>query len=80
MLEGGLLSLCIQEISADECRKLVGVGADGASSSIASHGLKGLVEGHLDWFLWMWCMAHRLELALKDALKGIYSFRLEMLM
>lgn len=54
---------------ADECKKLVGVGTDGASSNIAAHGLKGLVEEHLDWIFWMWCMAHRLELAVRDALK-----------
>lgn len=48
----------------------MGVGTDGASSNIAAHGLKGLVEGHLDCFLGMSCMAHHLELAVKDALKG----------
>ena len=50
VLEGGLQSLGIQEISAEECKKLVGVGTDGASSNIAAHGLKGLVEGRLDCF------------------------------
>ena len=29
-------------------------------------GLKGLVEYELDW---MWCLAHCLELAIKDALR-----------
>ena len=52
VLEGGLQSLGIQEILAEECKKLVGVGTDSASSNIAAHGLKGLVEGRLDCFFW----------------------------
>ena len=70
MLEGGLQSLGINEVSAEKCQKLVGVGTDGAASNIATSGLKGLVEGRLGWIFWMWCLAHRLELAIKDALKG----------
>ena len=70
VLEEGLQRLGIKEVSADECKKLVGVGTDGAASNIAAAGLKGLVERRLDCFLWMWCLAHRLELAVKDALKG----------
>lgn len=49
--------------------KLIGLGTDGASVNVAASGLKGFVEGHLSWFFWMWCMAHRLELAIKDVLK-----------
>ena len=62
--------LGIQEVSPEECKKLVGVGTDGAAANIAVSGLKGLVEGQLEWVFWMWCMAHRMELAIKDALKG----------
>ena len=29
-----------------------------------------VVEKQVPWVYWMWCMAHRLELAIKDALKG----------
>ena len=70
VLEGSLQGLGIQELSLDKCKKLVGVGTDGAAANIAASGLKGLVEGQLGWVFWMWCMAHRLELAIKDALKG----------
>ena len=49
---------------------LVGIGTDGASVNIAVAGLKGLVEGELQQIFWMWCLAHRQELALKDAPKG----------
>ena len=49
---------------------LVGISTDGASVNIVAAGLKGLVEGELQWIFWMWCLAHRQELALKNALKG----------
>ena len=70
VLEGGLRGIGIEEVSAEQCKKLVGVGTDGASANIAASGLKGLVEEHLPWVFWMWCMAHQLELAVNDALKG----------
>ena len=47
----------------------MGIGTDGASANIAAAGLKGLVEKHLPWVYWMWCMAYCLELAVCDALK-----------
>ena len=46
------------------------IGTDGASANVAVCGLKGLVEERLSWIFWMWCLAHRLELAIKDALKA----------
>ena len=70
VLESGLQGLGISEISAELCKNLVGVGTDGASANIAAAGLKCLVERRLSWVFWMWCMAHRLELAVKDALKS----------
>jgi hypothetical protein len=32
--------------------------------------LKKLVEEKLNWVFWIWCLAHHLELTVKDALKG----------
>ena len=49
--------------------RIVGIGSDGASTNNA-RGLKGLVESQCEWIFWMWCLAHRLQLAVKDALKG----------
>ena len=49
---------------------MIGIATDGASSNIAKQGLKGLVESKVPWIFWMWYLAHRLELAIKDALKG----------
>ena len=70
VLENGLRCLGINEISAEKCHKLVGIGTDGASANIGGSALKGLVESHVPWIFWMWCMAHRLELAVRDALKS----------
>ena len=70
VLESGLQGVGIQEVSGEQCKKLIGIGTDGASANIAACRLKGLVEERLPWVFWMWCMAHRLELAVKDALKG----------
>ena len=68
-LKDALLRLGISELDATHCSKLVGVGSDGAAANIARAGLKGLVEEQLEWIFWMWCLAHRIELAVKDALK-----------
>ena len=54
---------------------------DETNTSVVAAGLKGLEEKEIPWVLWMWCLAHRLELAVKDALTNT-SFSLigEMLM
>ena len=70
VLEGALQILGIQAVDGTHCRKLVGIATDGASANIAGGGLKGLVESKLNWIFWMWCLAHRIELAIKDALNG----------
>ena len=40
------------------------------SANVAGNGLNGMMEKKLPSLFWMWCMAHRLELDVKDALKG----------
>ena len=49
---------------------LEGIGTDDASVNISAAKLKGLAE-ELQWIFWMWCLAHRQELALKD--KGCFE-------
>ena len=68
-LQEALKCLGINEIDVTECKQVVGFGTDGESSDIASAGLEGLPEENLPWVYWMWCLAHRLELAVSDALK-----------
>ena len=65
-----LQSLGITAVSRSEATKLVGIGSDRAAANVAGAGLKGLVEDEFPWIFWMWCLAHRLELAITDTLKG----------
>ena len=69
VLQTALQGLGISTISREECAKIVGIGTDGAAANIAGAGLKGLVDKEIPWVVWLWCMAHRLELAVKDALR-----------
>ena len=69
-LEATLGMLHIPSLTEDDCTKLIGVGTDGASANVARKGLKGLIGKRLPWVYWSWCLAHRLELAVKDALKS----------
>ncbi len=72
VLETILKHVGIDSLDSSKCHRLVGIRTDGASANIAARGLKGLVEKPLPWIFWMWCLAHRLELAIKDALKGTF--------
>ena len=72
VLVQALKKLGIEEVDVDHCKQLIGIGTDGTSANIANAGLKGIVESKLEWIVWMWCLAHRLELGIKDALKGTY--------
>ena len=77
----GRLGISEVQMSPEHCHQLVGIGTDGATPNVAAGGLKGLVEKELPWIFWMWCFAHRLELAVKDALKDtVFSEIDEMLL
>ena len=52
--------------------KLIGFGCDGISVNIAGNGLKGYLENNCPWIVTFWCLAHHLELSMKDALKSTY--------
>lgn len=67
-MQNGLGWLGIKAIDAKECKKLVGIGTDGPAVNISA--LKGKVQDYIPWVYWTWCLAHRLELAIKDALQG----------
>ena len=47
-------------------------GCDGASVNIGAGGLRGSLEKSVPWVVVFWCLAHRLELSLKDALKDTF--------
>lgn len=63
-----LSDLSITEVSMSECKNLVGFGTNGAAVNISKLGLKGLIEKELQWIFWMWYLADRLELSVKDSL------------
>ena len=71
-LQSGLRQLGIEatDAAAGDCKKIVELELMGAAANIFSGGFKGLVERKLHWVFWTWCLAHRLELAVKDVLKG----------
>ena len=51
--------------------KLVGFGADGASVNRGNkQSVKAILKEENPWLTFGWCVAHHLELAQKDSLKG----------
>ena len=50
--------------------KLIGFGCDGASVNMGANALKGCLQSEHPWIVTFWCLAHRLELSLKDALQN----------
>lgn len=48
--------------------KLIGFGCDGANVNMGNNGVKGLIQSDRPWVVTIWCLAHRLELAIRDAL------------
>lgn len=51
--------------------KLIGFGADGATVNRGNkEGVISVINRESPWVVYVWCIAHRLELSLKDALTG----------
>ena len=51
--------------------KLVGFGADGTSVNMGNReGVIAILRKELPWIIFNWCLSHRLELAVKEALNG----------
>ena len=67
MLWGGIVTYGI-----DVPHKLIGFGCDGTNVNMGERALKCLLQGHKPWLMVCWCMAHRLELAIKDGLHGTF--------
>lgn len=66
--------LCVSALSYlsldDKPGKLIGFGCDGASVNMGANALRGCLESDRPWIVTIWCLSHRLELSLKDALHG----------
>ena len=52
--------------------KMIGFGCDGTNANIAQGGLRGLLSHEMPWVFVFWCLAHRLELSVKGALKPTF--------
>jgi hypothetical protein len=58
--------------------KLIGVGCDGTNVNMGTTGgLKGLLRETMPWVVVFWCMAHRLELVLKDTLRQTFFVQVD---
>ncbi len=63
-------------LNVDQFPVLVGAGTDGASVNVGAHGgMKAKLQSGSPWRFSSWCFAYRLELACKDALLLVPSFR-----
>ena len=51
-------------------KKLIGFNSNGASVNGNTSSVKVILRENSPWIVFIWCIAHRLELALKDALSG----------
>ena len=67
------LERAMQYVEIDDWKtKMIGFGCDGASANIAEGGLKGILTREVPWIFMFWCLAHRLELSVKDALQSTF--------
>ena len=63
----------VKYMGADDWKtKLIGFGCDGTNANMADGGLKGMLKKAVPWVIVFWCLGHRLELSLKDALKTTF--------
>ena len=63
---------CFEDLGVDNYEeKLIGFCADGANVNKGGKtGVKALLQEVCPWILFIWCMSHRLELAIKESLTG----------
>ena len=52
--------------------KMIGFGCDGASANIAEGGLREILTREVLLIFKFWCLAHHLELSVKDALQSAF--------
>ena len=57
--------------------RMIRLGCDGTNANIGSGGgLKSYLQEDIPWVIVTWCLAHRLELSIKDALKDTFLKKL----
>ena len=63
----------LKDVTATTPPVHVGLGGDGCSTNRREKGgVKAILKKEYPWFLFAWCIAHRLQLALKNAFSGTY--------
>ena len=60
--------------------KMIGFGCDGTNANFAQGGLRDLLTCEMPWVFVFWCLSHRLELSVKDALKPTFFATVEELL
>ena len=76
----GIISKC-EEHGLRLNKSCIAAGADGAAVNFGSNaGVLTRINADVPWLVHIHCVAHRLELALKDAFKGIYFEEIDDLM
>lgn len=67
------LNRAVQYLRLEDCiTKLIGFGCDGASANMAEGGLRCLLRCKVPWIFMFWCLAHCLELSVKDTLRSTF--------
>ena len=63
-----------QSIGITETNKLIGFTSDGASVNRGDkNSVKTSLRENSPWLVFIWCITHRLELAIENALQGTFS-------
>ena len=65
---------CFDEVGiTNYSEKLIGFCSDGANVNKGDKtGVKALLKEHSPWLIFIWCLSHRLELAIKEALNDTF--------
>ena len=65
----GIFEAFQRALSYQHSKLFIGFGCDGANVNMGDNGVKGLIQSDKPWVVTVRCFAHRLEQAIKDALK-----------
>ena len=74
MLKSAIVNAFTENNMEDALTKIVFFGSDGTwTNSGLKSGLITRLKEDFEWILFVWCLSHRLELAMKDSLKTFMS-------
>jgi len=76
-IENALSDAGLKDVTATTPPVHVRLGGDGCSTNRGEKGVKAILKKEYLWFLFVWCIAHRLKLALKDTFSGTYFIEID---